>query len=107
MHRLQQTVREFQDEHDMRLSAELAALDLGTEVGELMKELLLASDYGTQPSRPRENLTAELGDVCYTLLSVALAVDIDLEQALASRLESFRCRFAGRRNNLRSDRSEP
>lgn len=97
MNELQKAVRQFQQEHGMRLPAELAALDLGAEVGELMKEVLLATDYGKRPPQPGPNLEAELGDALYSLIGLAEASGLDVERALMQRLLAMRERFAHRR----------
>ncbi len=77
MQDFQDAVRRFQDEHGLRLPPELAALDLVSEVGELAKEVLLSTSYGTKARTPTSNLEAELGDVCYSLASLANSLGLD------------------------------
>ena len=96
MQDFQDAVRRFQDEHGLRLPPELAALDLVSEVGELAKEVLLSTSYGTKARTPTSNLEAELGDVCYSLASLANSLGLDVWQALAKRLAVYQTRFVGR-----------
>ncbi len=72
------------------------ALDLASEVGEVAKEVLLATDYGRRPFCAGPELTAELGDVLYSLLALAEACGVDAGQALEAALEKYRKRLARR-----------
>jgi NTP pyrophosphatase (non-canonical NTP hydrolase) len=94
---LQAAARQFQEEYGFKLTPELACLDLVAEVGELAKEVLLRTDYGTHPPANPPNLEAELGDACYALAALANGLGMDLDAALAGRLAAYSVRFAGRR----------
>ena len=65
------------------------ALDLVSEVGEVAKEILLATDYGQQPPQFRSELASEVGDALYSLLTLAEACGVDADDALNSTLEKY------------------
>lgn len=69
------------------------ALDLLSEMGEVAKELLLATDYGTHPFSARPHLTDEMGDVLYSLCLLATAVNVNLDEALAGALTKYQKRM--------------
>jgi len=77
----------------MESSIEYRVLDLMSELGEVAKELLKMSNYGKQPMEYRETLKWELGDVLYSLITVANTYDIDLEDALHQVLEKYERRL--------------
>ena len=58
------------------------ALELSSEVGELCKEILKSTQYGTRAFQPTPNLEMELGDVLFSLLALASSVNVDLDLAL-------------------------
>lgn len=84
---------EFAKKHDLLHAPETHALDLVSEVGEVVKEILLATDYGKRPFSSHPHLAEEMGDVLYSLSVLATAVDVDLDQALASALAKYQKRM--------------
>ena len=67
--------------------------DLVSEVGELGKELVLASDYGTKDLQIGEDVAMELGDVVFCLALLANAMGLDLEECFAKTAEKCERRF--------------
>ena len=63
-------------------------------VGELAKEVLKATGYGTRPLAPTASLEEELGDCLFSLLCVSEALGLDGEKALDQALEKYKARFA-------------
>lgn len=51
------------------------------------------SDYGRKPLEYRKELKSELGDVLYSLITLANTFDIDLEDALNQVLEKYKKRL--------------
>ncbi|MFC6905224.1 MazG-like family protein [Halalkalicoccus tibetensis] len=86
-------VSEFNDEHGLAMEPEHRLLDLESETGELAKELLKASEYGTDEFEATEGFEDEFGDVYYSLLSLADECGIDPEEALESSMGKYRERF--------------
>jgi NTP pyrophosphatase (non-canonical NTP hydrolase) len=69
------------------------ALDLVSELGEVSKEILKVSAYGKRPLKSTKALKLELGDVYFSLLCLANALEIDLAEALDASLEKYRARI--------------
>ncbi len=85
----QSKANDFARKHNFQHSASVYALDLMSELGEVAKEILLASDYGQQPPQFSPDIAAELGDVLYSLCLLATAVDVDLDTALVQTLNKY------------------
>jgi len=93
---MQKQVAEFVRQHVLDSDVVHRVLDLVSEVGELSKEVLKATDYGKQAFQlgvVDGHWQEELGDVLFSLICVANATDVDLEQSLASVLEKYRNRI--------------
>ncbi len=93
MKSLQEQVKKFCRENNLNAPVEHRVLDLVSEVGEVAKEILKMSHYGKKPIEYREELKSELGDVLYSLISIANSFDIDMEGALNEVLEKYRKRM--------------
>ncbi len=68
-------------------------LDIESEIGELAKEYLKHSKYGTSEFEMSEDFELEYGDILYCLLSLADELDIDCDQALDKVLDKYRARI--------------
>lgn len=93
MNGVQEKVGELTKKYNLGGSAEIKYIDLTSEVGELGKEILNGSDYGTKEFAATENLELELGDTFFSLIQVANELGIDLETALNKVLEKYESRF--------------
>lgn len=90
----QEKVRELIRTCHLETSASARCLDLVSEVGEVAKELLKASDYGKeQVLAPTAETDGELGDCLFSLLALCESLDIDAKQALDGALEKYRTRW--------------
>jgi NTP pyrophosphatase (non-canonical NTP hydrolase) len=69
------------------------ALDLASEVGEVAKEVLLATEYGQQPPSFRPQVTDEIGDALYSLLILAQVCGVDAGEALNRTLKKYNRRL--------------
>lgn len=83
---------EFAQKQNLSHSPSVYVLDLISEVGEVAKEMLQATDYGARPFQPLPTLAGELGDVLYSLCQLATAVGVDLDDALAGALQKYAAR---------------
>lgn len=95
---MQNDVIAFLKAHGLQLEAEKRYIDLVSEIGELGKELLLATSYGTKPPEYRDNLQGELGDCLFSLLALCGALGVDAETALSGALAKYE-----KRANLRGN----
>ncbi len=94
----QQQSAEFAKNHNLIHDPGVHLLDLLSELGEVAKEWLLATDYGNQPPEHRPELESELGDALYSLCLVAESAEIDLDSALTTTLAKYERRFASKGN---------
>ncbi len=68
-------------------------MDIGSELGELNKEYLKATDYGARPFALTKGFNEEYGDALYALLTLAEETGVDAEAALDTVLEKYRRRL--------------
>jgi threonine synthase len=92
----QQRVIAFIRRYNLRHDPSVHALDLVSEVGEVAKEVLLATDYGQRAPQFRPELMGELGDAFYSLLALTDACGVDAGSALRAALEKYEHRLAER-----------
>ena len=90
----QRDVERFMLRHRLQYDAVTHLLDLVSEVGELSKLILEANDYGRSQVEDTVDFSGELGDVFYSLLAVATALDIDAGEALEGALRKYERRLA-------------
>ncbi|MCA9875098.1 MAG: hypothetical protein KC441_15620, partial [Anaerolineales bacterium] len=83
---------EFAQKQNLTHAPSVYVLDLISELGEVAKEVLLATEYGERPFQAPETLAGELGDVLYSLCLLATAVGVDLDEALTQTLEKYAAR---------------
>jgi NTP pyrophosphatase (non-canonical NTP hydrolase) len=98
---IQSQVAEFVKHHKLNTDVTHRMLDLVSEVGELSKELLKATNYGKRkfyPSEINSNWQEEIGDVLFSLICIANATNVDLEQSLTQVLEKYRKRIQSKHN---------
>lgn len=93
MKQIQQHITSFCKEHGLESPVEHRVLDTMSELGEVAKEVLKMSHYGRQPVEYREELKSELGDVLFSLITIANTFDVDLEDALQHVLEKYEKRL--------------
>jgi NTP pyrophosphatase (non-canonical NTP hydrolase) len=82
------------ERHSLGHTPQNHALDLMSEVGEVAKSLLQASDYGRSPLQLSPAMSEELGDVFYSLVALAESLNINLEAALDDALAKYEARLA-------------
>ena len=95
MSEMQEEVEEFVEEHDMEATHVFRIIDLLAEIGEIASGAAKSSDYGLNESEMNVK-EDEIGDALFSLLSVAIELDIDAEKALEKSLEKYRDRIEER-----------
>ncbi len=90
---IQQHVRVFCDKYEIVSPIEHRVLDLVSEIGEVAKEILKMTDYGKSSLNYREEIKQELGDVFYSLITVANYFNIDLGEALELAIKKYEKRL--------------
>ncbi len=91
---IQDEVGSYIRQHSLDHRPEIHALDLISEVDELVREILLAGNFGQERVEGNENLAEETGDAFLSLIALAGSLDIDLETALQAALEKYEARYA-------------
>lgn len=94
LHQAQADVAEFTHEQGLDTPVSARLLDVVSEVGELAKEFLEGSAYGKEAAVLRSSWDGELGDLIFSVLSLANVTNVDLEVALADTLDKYRRRMA-------------
>jgi NTP pyrophosphatase (non-canonical NTP hydrolase) len=89
----QEKVKKFMDQNNMNNPVENRMLDLFDEIGEVSKEINKMSEYGTKKPEFRAEIVMELGDVFYSLITVANFYDIDLLKSLDMAIEKYEKRI--------------
>ena len=79
--------------HTEPMPAMARVLDIQSEVGELAKEVLKSTKYGTKEFVKTEDFELELGDVLYSLLSLADEMGVDAGSSLDKVIEKYRKRI--------------
>lgn len=92
----QTKVRQFLASYGLSHTPQTHALDLASEVGEVAKALLEASEYGDSTPIAAASLEEELGDALFSLTALAESLDVDLEAALNKALAKYRARMAAK-----------
>ena len=64
-------------------------MDIASEFGELAKEYLKHSNYGTDKFQVEDDFKMELGDVMYSLLSLAEEVGVNAEECLDMVIDKY------------------
>lgn len=85
----QERAAAFIEEHDLGGGASEWVHDLQSELGEVAKEVLKASDYGEQEPRFDDDIREEVGDLYFSLFGLAEALDIDVSAALSAALDKY------------------
>ena len=93
MNRIQKKVEEFCKTNRLESPPEYRVLDTLSELGEVAKEVLKMSDYGRRKLKFRDEIKSELGDVFYSLITIANSFNVNLEEALNNALEKYEKRL--------------
>lgn len=89
--------------HEKPMPIHARILDIQSELGELAKEYLKNSKYGTQNFDLTEDFKLEYGDVLYSLLSLGNEVGLNAEEELDKVLEKYKKRIIDK-NSMGSGR---
>ena len=98
---MQSLVQKFNEEkmcHKEKMTVEARMLDITSESGELAKEVLKSTNYGTKEFVVTEDFEMELGDVLYSLLSLAIETNVDAESCLNKVLKKYESRITNAGN---------
>ena len=95
--KLQQQVSQFVQTHNLETTVPYRLLDLISELGEVSKELLKATNYGQNeldPTTLSPDWADEVGDVLFSLICLANVTGVDLEEAVQNALLKYQKRLS-------------
>lgn len=93
---MQNKVKEFNNSktcHREPMPIHARLMDIESEIGELEKEYLKSTKYGTKEFEVSDDFKEEFGDVIYAILSLSNEVQISAEECLNISLEKMRKRM--------------
>jgi NTP pyrophosphatase (non-canonical NTP hydrolase) len=90
---VQDLVNKFTKNKNMSSPVNVRIIDLASEVGELSKEVLKGTNYGTKQFKKTEEWNSEIGDVLFSLICIANETDTNLEDCLKYVIEKYEKRF--------------
>ena len=89
-----QPLKEFVARHHLETQPAFSLLDIMSELGEVAKELLKATDYGRQPgSADAERMREEIGDLMFAVAYLSTLYDVDPEAAMWDSVRKFERRL--------------
>ena len=94
MRSLQKKVQNFCETNNITGTPESRLMDTVSELGEVAKEVLLASNYGKSALRNNEKIEMEIGDVIFSIITLSNSLEINIEDALDKALEKYNERLA-------------
>jgi len=94
---IQKKVQVFCEKNSIIGSPESRLLDTISELGELAKEVLLASDYGKNTLKNNEKLELEIGDLIFSIITLSNSLEVNIENALDRSLKKYNKRLANGR----------
>ena len=98
---MQNKVKKFNENkecHKKLMPIYARLLDTQSEMGELAKEYLKNSKYGTKEFVLTDDFKMEYGDVLYCLLSLANELNIDADKCLDKAIEKYKNRIKQKKN---------
>ena len=93
---MQKKVEEFNNSktcHLKPMPVYARLMDIESEIGELEKEYLKSSNYGTKEFEVTDDFKEEFGDVVYAILSLSNELGISAEECLKISLEKMKKRM--------------
>ena len=93
MKALQEKVKKFIEDNNLEMKPEFYTLDIVSEMGEVAKEILKAYDYGRGEHGFRDEISSELGDLLYSLITLANHYNIDLEEEVLGAIKRYQKRI--------------
>lgn len=89
----QMLCKEFAEKCHLVSTPETRLMDTFSELGELTKEVLKNSQYGSMPCTPSKEIADEMGDCLFSLLCLCNSLGIDAQEALQNALRKYETRY--------------
>ncbi len=91
---MQNAVKQFMDQHQLFCGIASRYIDLTSETGELGKEILKSTAYGSCKFQLTGSFADEAGDCLFALLALMCEAGINAEESLHAALAKYERRFA-------------
>ena len=89
-----QPLKEFIAQHRLETQPAFSLLDIMSELGEVAKELLKATDYGRHPDTPdAARMRDEIDDLMFAVAYLSTLYDVDPEAAMWESVRKFERRL--------------
>lgn len=98
---MQKKVKNFNDNrgvHTRPMPVSARIMDINSELGELAKEYLKCTNYGTSEFNSNDEFIMEYGDVLYSMLSLANELNINAEKSIDMVLEKYQKRIDNKKD---------
>ncbi|MCL2364977.1 MAG: hypothetical protein FWC71_09995 [Defluviitaleaceae bacterium] len=83
----------FIREYGLQTDVQTRLIDLVSEIGELGKEMIVATEYGKKELNVTKKIESEVGDCLFSLLALCQVLDVDAAMALDGALAKYAQRF--------------
>ena len=93
MREFQDKIREYIGTYQIEDNAEMRFLGLVSEVGQLSREIMAATDYGYEDIDTTDEIIEEVGDVLFSVLNLCNILGVDAAAALNATLARYKRRF--------------
>lgn len=90
---MQNKVNDLIDKYNLNITTEIRYVDLVSEIGELGKEIIKATNYNQKEFSVTKDTKGELGDCLFSLLALCSNLDINANEALEEALYKYKKRF--------------
>ena len=84
--------------HEKPMPVSARIMDIQSELGELSKEYLKSTNYGTKEFCVSEDFELEFADVLYSMISLGQEAEIDIERSVEKVLEKYQKRIDEKKN---------
>jgi NTP pyrophosphatase (non-canonical NTP hydrolase) len=99
-----QPLKEFVAKHHLEAQPAYSLLDIMSELGEVAKELLKATDYGRRTgTADAARMREEIGDLMFAVAYLSTLYEVDPEAAMWDSVRKFEGRLEHNRGNMESD----
>lgn len=92
--KMQDTVKHFVDHHQLTCGVQNRYVDLVSEIGELGKELLKATNYGKESIAAWSSAFDEMGDCLFSIFALCNEMGLDAKLTLDHAIQKYSRRFA-------------
>lgn len=98
LNEVQSLVDDLVKKYDLECGLDTRYIDFMSEAGELGKEILKGTDYGTRDFSIQDDFSMELGDTFFSLVCIANSAGVSLSDCLSGAVMKYDARFSEKGN---------